>query len=214
MNKLFLLFFLVLTQAFIPISINAQEKERVFEVPLKYVSFMLLNDRKCPIQLSNPRAIADKDGDLHYYLTITNNSPQLLKSFEIKEFDAFVNPSHEYTPNAAAKDGSSLLPYESFPLNIDETRFDVTDLDEKRAAEFGLSESNKKIWIALVTKVELFDGTTYDATSKYSRIKKFIDQIQNEEREAEDDDKAPKLTSKEKETKLRNFITETMQNDK
>jgi hypothetical protein len=214
MNKLLMLFLLLLAQAFIPVYIYAQEKESVFEIPLKYISFMLLNDPKCPIQLSKPRAIADKDGDLHYYLTMTNNSPQILKSFEIKEFDAFVNPSYEYTPNASANGGFSLLPDESFAFTFDNTRFDITDLDEKRAAEIGLSERNKKIWIALVTKVESYDGTTYDATSKYSRIKKFIDQIQNEAYEAEDDDEAPKLTYEEKETKLRNFITETMQNDK
>ncbi len=211
MKKLFVLFLLLLAQIFVPERIQGQEKERVFEIPLKYVSFMLLNDPKCPIQLSNPRVLGDKDGDLDYYYTISNNSDKSVKSFQIKAFDAFVNPSHEATPNATATDEYSFLPYENFSTLADENKFEIVAFDEKRAVEFRLSEHRKRIWIVIVTKVELYDGTTYDATSKYSHITKFIEQIQNEEFEAEDE--APKLTAEEKETKLRNFIIEKVQKD-
>jgi hypothetical protein len=132
-----------------------------------------------------------------------------VKSFQIKAFDAFVNPSHEYTLNPTATDEYSFLPQESFSTLSDEDKLEIVELDEKRAAEFGLSEQRKRIQIVIITKVELYDGTTYDATSKYSLITKFIEQMQNEEYEAEDE--APKLTAEEKEIKLRNFITEKVQ---
>lgn len=211
MKKLFVVFLLLLAQVFVPEHIQGQEKERVFEVPLKYVSFMLLNDPKCPLQLNNPRVLGYKSGNLDYYYTISNNSDKSVKSFQIKEFDAFVNPSYEAMPNATATDEFSFLPYESFSTLGDENKFEIAELDEKRAAEFRLSENRKRIWVVLVTKVELYDGKTYDATSKYSRIKKFIEQIEDEEFEA--DDEAPKLTAEEKDTRLRNFITEKVQKD-
>jgi hypothetical protein len=188
---------------------KGQEKERVFEVPLKYVSFQLLNDPKCPLQLSNPKVIRYKSGNIDYYYTITNNSLKSVKSFQVKAFDAFVNPSHEYTLNPTANDEYSFLPQESFSTLSDQDKLEIIELDEKRVAEFGLSEKRKRVRIVIVTKVELYDGTKYDATSKYSRIKKFVEQIENEEYEAEDD--APKSSAEEKETKLRNFITEEIQ---
>jgi hypothetical protein len=60
-----------------------------------------------------------------------------------------------------------------------------------------------------VTKVELYDGTVYDATSKYFRIIKYIERIENEEFEA--DDETTKLAAEEKEAKLRIFINENVQ---
>lgn len=209
MKKLFVVFLVLLAQAFIPEHTQAQGKERVFEVPLKYVSFMLLNDSKCPLQLSTPRVIRYKSGNIDYYYTIINNSLKSVKSFQIKAFDAFTNPSEEQTPNATANDEFSFLPQENFSTFSDEDKVEIMKLDEKQAAEFGLSEKRKRVRVVIVTKVELYDGTKYDATSKYSRIKKFVEQIENEEYELDDD--APRQTAEEKETKLRNFIAEKVQ---
>ena len=208
MKKLSLLFLLV--QLLAASQIKAQEKERVYEVPLKYVSFLLLNNPKSPLQLSNPRVLADENGNLDYFYTISNQSDKSVKSFKVYGFDAFVNPSYQAAPEGTATDEFSFLPYESFSI-LNENKFEITELNDKLATKFKLSEKRKRIWIVVVTKVELYDGTTYDATSKYTAIKKFIDQIPNEDYEAEDNG-TPLLTAEEKEMKLRNFITQKIQN--
>ena len=41
--------------------------------------------------------------------------------------------------------------------------------------ESGLSNTSNRIWIVMVVKVELSDGTTYDASKNFDRLKKFID---------------------------------------
>lgn len=212
MKKFSVLFLLLVLQAFSFVQVKAQEKKRAFEVPSKYVSFLLLNDPKCPLQLSNPRVLAYNSRDLDFYYTILNSSDKSVKSFQIKEFDAFVNPSYEATPNSTATDEFSFLPYESFSTLRDENKFEITALDEKRAAEFKLSENRRRTYVVIVTKVELYDGTTYDATQTYSQIKKFTEQIETEELLA--DDEAPKLTMEEKQTKLHNFIIEKVQKNK
>lgn len=209
MKKSSLLFLLLLAQLFVTSQIKAQEKERVFEVPLKYVSFLLLNDTKSPLQLSNPRVLADKKGNFDYFYTISNHSDKSVKSFKIYGFDAFVNPSYQAAPEGTATDEFSFLPYDSFSI-LNENKFEITELTDKSATEFKLSENRRRIWIVVVTKVELFDGTVYDATSIYTAIKKFVNQIQKEEYDTEDTG-IPKLTAEEKETKLRNFIAEKIQ---
>lgn len=212
MKSISLLFLLLMTQLFITSQTKAQEKERVFEVPLKYVSFLLLNDSKSPIQLSNPRVLSDADGDLDWFYTISNNSDKSVKSFKIYGFDAFVNPSYEAAPEGTANDEFSFLPYVSFST-LDENKFEISELTDKLATKFKLSENRKRIWIVVVTQVELFDGTTYEATSKYNAIKKFIDQIEIEDYMAEDNG-TPRLSAEEKETRLQTFISENVQKEK
>jgi hypothetical protein len=209
MKNLSLLFLLLLAQLFITSQTKAQEKERVFDVPLKYVSFMLLSDSKSPIQLSNPKVLADEKGNLDWFYTISNNTDKSVKSFKIYGFDAFVNPSYEAAPEGTAIDEFSFLPYESFSI-LNENKYEISELTDKLAEKFKLSENRKRIWIVIVTKVEFFDGTTYDAKAKYTDIKKFIDQMQNEDYEAEDNG-TQRLTAEEKETKLKNFIAEKIQ---
>jgi hypothetical protein len=209
MKNLCLLLLLLLVHLIETSQTKAQEKERVFEVPSKYVSFLLLNDSKSPIQLSDPRAFADEDGHLDFFYTISNNSDKSVKSFKIYGFDAFVNPSHEAAPEGKATDEFSFLPYENFSI-LNENKFEISELTDNLATKFKLSENRKRIWIVIVTKVELSDGTFYDAKAKYTAIKKFIDQIVNEDYEAEDNG-TPRLTAEEKETKLRNFIAEKVQ---
>lgn len=209
MKNLFLLFLLLLAQLVVTLQTKAQEKERVYEVPLKYISFLLLNDPKCPLQLSNPRVLADEDGHLDFFYTISNSSDKSVKSFKIYGFDAFVNPSYGAAPEGTVTDEFSFLPYGNFSI-LNENKYEISELTDKLATKFKLSENRKRIWVVIVTKVELYDGTTYDAKSKYTAIKKFIDQIVNEDYEAEDTD-APRLTAEEKEIRLRNFIAEKVQ---
>ena len=77
----------------------AQERPRVYSVPLKYFSFWLLNNSNCPIKLSDPKVYAEVDGSLHYSYTLSNTTDKSIKSFQIEEFDAFQNPSYGATPN-------------------------------------------------------------------------------------------------------------------
>jgi hypothetical protein len=185
----------------------AQENSQYFEVPLKYVNFLLLNDGNSPIQLSKPFVLSDDKGYLEHFYTISNRANSSVKSLRIEEFDAFVNPSYSAQPYL--KEGFTLEPYESLSM-FDEARMNIVQLGEKRAREFGFSEDKKRIWIVLVTKVELYDGTTYDATSRFSAIKEFIDQIQRSEDLLDDDAPRP---FREKERKLQKFIVDTMKKD-
>ena len=189
--------------------ICAQEKEELFEVPLKYVSFFLLNDAKCPLQLTYPRVFATDTGHIEYYYSISNSRDVSVKSFKVEGFDVFENPSYTASPFGTAQDELAFVPYEILSI-LDESRVTISPLSKDRVTSFKLSEDRKKIWIALVTKVTMYDGSVYDATSKFSAIKKFIDGIEYEDDLAAEDD-APKLPFAEKEKRLRDFLSEVMQ---
>lgn len=198
LTSIFLLLFLLASVA------NGQDRQYLFDVPLEYNSYLLLNDPDCPIQISIPKIYAEGDGTLHYSYTISNFTDSSVKSFEIQEFDAFENPSYSAMPNLTASDEFTFVPYDSFP-RIDENRFEIKDLDAKTAIKFNLNESHKKIWIVIVTKVELFSGKVYDATTKYPRIAKFIEST--EERSVDWDTGKVLLTFDDKSDLLRRFIS-------
>ncbi|HEX6126462.1 MAG TPA: hypothetical protein VFZ23_13890 [Pyrinomonadaceae bacterium] len=213
MKNLRALVFLFLASAFVPGVVDAQDKADYFDVPLKYVNFLLLNDENSPLQLSDGVVLATEKGHLNYFYTISNFSNSAVKSFKIEEFDAFVNPSYAASPNGTANDELSFVAYESFST-LDEakkSRMKIVHLDEEGAKKFKLSEEQKRVWIVLVTKVELYDGTTYDATARFRAIKEFVDQIKHSEYELEDD--APRIPFSEKEGRLHEFIANIMKKD-
>jgi len=157
----------------------AQQSE-YYEVPLKYVSFSLLNDDRCPIQLADKRVVASKIGSLDFLYTMSNAGHASVKSFEIQKFSVFENPSYTASPHGKADDETAFPPYETiFSANHEDLK--AAELSKQQVAEFRLDESRKRLWVVLVTKVELWDGTKYDATSKYEKIKEFIETVNQEE---------------------------------
>ncbi len=214
MKKLLVLLLMLLTQILVPTHIKGQEKERVFEVPLTYVSYLLLNDPKCPIQLSDPRVIAFRDDNYKYYFTATNSSNKPVKNYKIKSFDAFVDPLESFDGTDSIGDtkvlpGKSIL---SFPDEDYENRygFEVARPDTKRIAVFESSGFRRKTRVVMVTSVGFFDGVDYNATAKYKSLENFVEQMEKEEAMPQ----SSQLTMKEKETRIRDFMIQQFQEEK
>ena len=175
-NAAFISILLVLL-GFMPL--DAQQSE-YYEVPLKYVSFSLLNDERCPIQLADRRVVASKKGFLDFLYTMSNAGHASVKSFEIQEFSVFENPSYAASPHGKADDETAFPPYETiFSANHEDLK--AAELSKQQVAEFRLDDSRKRLWVVLVTKVELWDGTKYDATPKFEKIMAFIEMVDQEE---------------------------------
>ena len=196
------LFFVSTSAAF------AQERPRVYSVPLKYFSFWLLNKDDCPLKLSDPKVYAELDGTLHYSFTISNTTNKSIKSFRIEAFDAFQNPSYGSTPNLKPTDEFAFVPYDVFKL-IDENLLDVVPWDPTMATKFKLSEDRKRFRISIVTKVEVYKGKAYDATPTYKRIEKFISTT--EDRSYDWENEKVLLTFDEKSEILRKFLVDKIQ---
>jgi hypothetical protein len=186
----------------------AQDKERIYSVPLKYFSFWVLNDPKCPVQLEEPKIYADGDGEMHYSYTFVNTINKPITRLVIEEFEAFENPRYGATPNIDPKEQAPLMPGEKISL-LYEPRFEIVKLDEAKAANFKLSQDHRRIRIVVVTTVETIDGDKFDAVSKSSRIQKFIDETEESSYDYSND-KVLK-TFKQKTELLMKFLTKEIQ---
>ena len=85
-------------------------------------------------------------------------------------------------------------------LYQDEDAENLVAFDEQKAGKSILQNWSSKIWLAMVVKVKLSDGTTYDASKKYNELKKFLD----------DQDENPSSSSAvldPREQKLRQFAS-------
>lgn len=201
MKKSRIISLLFLLQLILMQQIYSQERTRVYEVPTKYVSLMLINDQKCPLQLDNPRFVNYEKGDFQKVYTILNRTNKSVKTFQIKELTWFGN--QEYTKNVKAEDDFSLLPHESFSTLNNENELKFIDFDEGLVTKLRLSDHPKNIWIILVTKAELSDGTIYDITSKYETIEKYVQNLKV----------SPKMSLFEigiKERELGDYISKTL----
>lgn len=167
--------FLLFLQAMMFVRVEGQEKKRVYEIPAKYVSLLLVSDPKCPLQLESPRFLDYEKGTFEFVFTISNRTDKSVKNFQIKELSWFGNAA--YSKNITSKDEFALLPYERISTLPDNQELEFGDFKEDLVEKLGLRENPKQLWIILVSKVELSDGTIYDITSKYNEIEKAVGEL-------------------------------------
>lgn len=197
---------LVLTLILATVTFGQSEQkddDRGFEVPSKHISVLLVKDEKCPIQLSGPtRVIGWSNGAVSLGFNLQNVSKANIDSFVIDETDWF--GSHGYNIPAKMNENFFFVPLMTISADdwLNERTENLVAFDEKNLGRSVLRLSNK-IWIVMITKVKLSDGTNYDASKKYDELEKFFDK-------QFDEYDSGQITMDEREQKLRTFVDNLM----
>jgi hypothetical protein len=57
------------------------------------------------------------------------------------------------------------------------SNLNLQPFDDRRAKELGFPKLMDRIWIAMVVKAEMSDGTIYDATAKFKELEEFVEKL-------------------------------------
>lgn len=180
-----------------------KDDDKGFEVPSKHISVLLITDEMCPIQLSGPsKVIGWSNGAVSLGFNLQNVSKENIESFEIQETNWF--GSTGYTIPATMNENFFFVPLAT--MSADDWLGDRNDsllaFDEKKVGKTVLHPANK-IWIAMIVKAKLSDGTVYDASKKYDELTAFLNK-------QFDEYDSGQITMDEREQKLRDFINKLM----
>ena len=184
--------------------VHAQEKSTVYELKDKQGSVRLLNDPKSPIRLEGPkRMLRWKNGAVDLDYKIVNISKGNILKFEIRETNWFGNMEKVSEPTLTKGTFSPTIFIPGFIY--DKNEVETIPLDLSRAEQLGLSKPADSVWMVTVPKVKFTDGRIFDSTSKYDRLKKFLEDLDNEAWDLEESGK--KVDRVQYESKIRAFIS-------
>jgi hypothetical protein len=162
-------------QVIIASPVAAQSSDSRFEVPSSYVSSIFVDDPGCPLLLGGPkRVIGYSNGALSFGYSLTNRSKANVETFTVREIDWFGNRMYDHP--------STIREGRLFSAGISDYTLgdkDVADLDpfnESLASKYGIINGPNRVWIIMVVKVKLSDGTVYDVLHKYDKLNDFINQ--------------------------------------
>ncbi len=166
------LFPLVLLLSIVTFGQDSAADKLPFEVPSKHISVLLVSDPNCPVKLSGPISVIGwSSGALSLDYELQNISDCNVDSFSIQETDWFGRTG--YGVSAEMKENFFFVPLMTMSRQDGREREPLATFDGKAAGKSFLYPKNK-IWIAMVTKVKLSDGTTYDASKKYQELESFL----------------------------------------
>jgi len=184
--------------------VHAQEKSTVYELKDKQGSVWLLNDPNSPIRLEGPkRMLRWKNGAVDLDYKIVNISKGNILKFEIRETNWFGNMEKVSEPTLTKGTFSPTIFIPGFIY--DKNEVETIPLDLSRAEQLGLSKPADSVWMVTVPKVKFTDGRIFDSTSKYDRLKKFLEDLDNEAWDLEESGK--KVDRVQYESKIRAFIS-------
>jgi hypothetical protein len=151
----------------------SQDKAFVkFEVPSDKICLILFHDPDSPLKLYGPvKVIGYSYGGLSFGYTIANRSNANIASFEIQQIDWF----HEmgYSSGSPIRPRITFYPgLEHFMLDSEDTE-DLSPFDASNESDKKVLTLSSRYWVAMVTKVKLSDGTTYDASKKFAILEQY-----------------------------------------
>ena len=184
--------------------VHAQEKSTVYELKDKQGSVWLLNDPKSPIRLEGPkRMLRWENGAVDLDYKIVNISKGNILKFEILETNWFASMTKTSEPTFTKGAFSPTIFIPGFIY--DKNEVETIPVDLSRAEQLGLSKPADSVWMVTVPKVKFTDGRIFDSTSKYDRLKKFLEDLDNEAWDLEESGK--KVDRVQYESKIRAFIS-------
>lgn len=184
----------------------AQDEKPGSEVPPGLMSILVVSDPKSPLQITGPfRVRGYSYGGLELGYTLQNCSNADIESFEIKESDWFGASGYEKSFDVK-KDQRFSPGMTQYPFP-DEILDGLIPFDQNKGLQSHVSSPRNKIWIVMVVKVKLSDGTVYDATKKFEQLEKFLSEIDSTSIPSAD-------RLNEREIKLREFVSKLMMREK
>jgi hypothetical protein len=154
------------------------------------------------LRLSGPTGVIGFDnGAVLPTFRFQNVSDRNIESVEIRETDWF--GSHGYDIPCTVNEGQVFTPWMSGAMVRDE--YDLISLTASQAEKYGFTYPRNRIWIVMVVKVTLSDGTIYDASDKYATLEKFFDEFVDGL-----DRSSPHQWAAANEQKMRDFVSGLM----
>ncbi|QQS32974.1 MAG: hypothetical protein IPM50_15230 [Acidobacteriota bacterium] len=145
-----------------------------FEIPPEKLSLLFVNDPTCPIQISGPaKIIGYSNGGLSFGYSLTNKSNANIESFLVEATDWFGFKG--YSSPSTVNQGFVFAPGGTYDALSSEKVIDVLPFDDSIARESGIMNVHNKIWIVMIVKVNLSDGSTYDASQKFRSLSDFVE---------------------------------------
>lgn len=143
-----------------------------FLVPPELVSVILVDDPAYPIRLSGPtKVIGYENGGLSFGYTVTSRSNANIKSVGIEATNWFGN--HGYGGESDIKPEFVFAPGVSeYSISEEELAQNSFPFDEARAKK--IFKNPNRLWIVMVVKAKLSDGTEYNASEVFARMNKFL----------------------------------------
>ena len=144
------------------------------EIPAGLMSLLVVPDPKCPIQITGPfRVIGWSYGGFEFGYTLENHSNAGVESVYFQEWDWL--SAHGYEGTFEFKNTSDFQPGMSHYSFSGESEEDLIPYDQNKGLQSQVSHTSNKLWIVMVVRVKLSDGTVYDATKKYEQLEKFLE---------------------------------------
>ncbi|QQS32980.1 MAG: hypothetical protein IPM50_15260 [Acidobacteriota bacterium] len=180
-----------------------QDKDVVsFEIPPEKLSLLFVNDPSCPLQISGPaKIIGYSNGGLSFGYSLANKSNANIESFLVEATDWFGFKG--YSSPAIVNQGFVFAPGGTYDALSSEKVFDVRPFDDSIARKSGIMNVHNKIWIVMIVKVKLSDGSTYDVSQKFKSLSNFVEKPYSKVGMSEDE-----LITREQQ--LREFVSKLM----
>ncbi len=145
-----------------------------FEVPPEKISLLFVNDPTCPLQISGPvRIIGYSNGGLSFGYSQTNKSNANIESFLVEATDWFGFKG--YGSPSTVSGGQVFAPGMTDYTIPDEEIAKIRPFNESLAQKSGILNAPNRIWIVMIVKVKLSDGSTYDASQKLKSLSDFLE---------------------------------------
>jgi hypothetical protein len=158
-------------------------------------------DPNSPIQLLGPTKVLGWDnGAVSLGYTVQNTSVKNVLQFHIKQTNWY--GTEGYSQPAEVRPDRMFVPLMTYWMGHDDSKLEVLTLNEADALKLGFSKDRNRVWVVMVTKVKLADGTAYDVTPKFQELEKFLD---NQRETAREDPLDVRIQ------KLRDFVSGLMQ---
>lgn len=183
-------------------AVSGQEVGKEFEVPAKHVSVLLVPDPKCPVQMFGPiKVIGNTYGGFEFEYSYQNLSNANIESVLTEDLSWFNGKG--YSHPAEFNKNVVFSPFMILPTISGADTKNLTPFNEKEATKLGITDLSNKIWVIMIVKVKMSNGVIYDATDKYKKLEKFLDDLNLSNTMSIKE-------SKLKEQKLRHFVSNLM----
>lgn len=174
MQKLLTKVPVVLILCFISISsLLAQNKRQAYEVPSNLISVMMVPDSKCPVKATGPyKVFAYSNDEFEFGYSLINKSNVNVETISIQGWNWMGSNGFETSIEATVRQpflgGTSR--YSIWPENS----MNLLPFHQNKDLQAQVSLTKNKLWIMMIIRVKLSDGTVYDVGSKYEQLDKFI----------------------------------------
>jgi hypothetical protein len=163
--------FVVLLSLCLAANLYGQTEVEAFDVPASTISVVVVNDPKSPLSFFGPvQTIGYPNGGLEFRYALKNDSDARIESYEIEQLNWFGSRGY-----AQSGEVNRVFPFEPRTIYslLGEPKA-TSPFDLAMANKAGFTHASNRLWILMVVKVTLSDGSVYDVSHRYKKLSDHI----------------------------------------